>query len=79
MQLSLYVAIIGIMLMYLHTGFRPSKYMFSMMSLVASGSSTLDEIMPILRERERQCALARESKKLYAAKMRAKIIKQRQS
>ncbi|MBL4883709.1 MAG: hypothetical protein JKY95_04110, partial [Planctomycetaceae bacterium] len=48
MQLSLYVAIIGLMLMYLHTGFRPSKYLFSMMSLVASGSSTLDEIMVII-------------------------------
>ncbi len=79
MQLSLYVAIIGILLMYLHTGFRPSKYTFSMMSLVASGSSSLDEIMPILRERERRCALARESKKIYAAKMKAEKIKQQQS
>jgi hypothetical protein len=70
MQLNLYVAIIGIMLMYLHTGFRPSKYMFSMMSLVAGGGASLEEIMPILRERERQCTLARASQQRRAAKKR---------
>jgi Transposase DDE domain len=63
-----YVAIIGVMLMYLHTGHRPSKYLFSLMSLVASGAATLEDILPILRERERQSALAR----LSAARRRAK-------
>jgi hypothetical protein len=52
--LSFYVAVVGATLMYLHTGHRPSTYLFSLMGLVAHGSATLDEIMPILRERERR-------------------------
>jgi len=59
--LNFYVVIIGAMLMYLHTDGRPSKYLFSLLGLVAQGGATLAEIMPILRERERQCALARVS------------------
>jgi hypothetical protein len=58
--MSFYVAVIGMMLMYLHTANRPSKYLFSMMSMVASGSATLEEIMPIVRERERRIQLERE-------------------
>ncbi len=58
--LNFYVAVIGVTLMYLHTGHRPSKYLFVMMGLVANGSATLDEIMPILRERERQCQMQRD-------------------
>ena len=57
----LYVTIIGVMLMYLHTGYRPSKYLFSMLSLVASGGATLEEVIPILRERERRSQLDRQS------------------
>ncbi len=58
--LNFYVAVIGVTLMYLHTGHRPSKSLFVMMGLVANGSATLDEIMPILRERERQCQMPRD-------------------
>jgi Transposase DDE domain len=57
--LSFYVAVIGVMLMYVHSGYRPSKYLFSLMALVASGPATLEEIMPILRERERRSELER--------------------
>ncbi len=64
----LYVTIIAVLLMHLHTGYRPSKYMFALVGQVAVGAATLDEIMPILRERERQCELARQS----AARRRAK-------
>jgi len=60
--LSFYVAVIGVMLMYLHTGAQPSKYAFSLLGLVASGSATLDEIMPILKERERRIALDKASR-----------------
>lgn len=67
-QLHFYVTVIAVLLMYLHTGFRPSKYTFALMSQVASGGATLEEIMPILRERERRCALARESQKKRKAK-----------
>jgi hypothetical protein len=55
--LSFYVAVIGVLLMYLHTGAKPSKYAFSLLGLVATGASTLEEIAPILAERERRIAL----------------------
>ena len=64
----LYVTIIGVMLMYLHTGYRPSKYLFAMLSQVAAGAASLDEILPILRERERRNELDR----LSAARRRAR-------
>lgn len=67
-QAHLYVTIIAALLMYLHTGYRPSKYMFSLLSQVAAGGATLDEIIPILRERERRKELDRAS----AARRRAK-------
>jgi len=57
----LYVTIIAVLLMYLHTGYRPSKYMFALLSQVAAGAATLDEIIPILRERERRKELDRTS------------------
>jgi Transposase DDE domain len=63
-----YVTVIAVLLMYLHTGYRPSKYLFVMMSQVAAGGATLEEVLPILRERERQNELARQS----AARRRAK-------
>jgi hypothetical protein len=47
--------------MYLHTSARPSKYAFSLLGLVAHGGATLEEIAPILRERERRIALDRAS------------------
>jgi hypothetical protein len=55
--LSFYVAVIGVLLMYLHSGAKPSKYAFSLLGLVAAGASTLEEISPILAERERRIAL----------------------
>ena len=58
--LNFYVAVIGVTLMYLHMGYHPSKYMFLMMGMVANGSATLEEIMPILRERERRIQLERD-------------------
>ena len=58
--LNFYVAVVGVTLLYLHTGRRPSKYLFTMMGMVANGSASLEEIMPILRERERQCQMQRD-------------------
>ena len=58
--LNFYVAVVGVTLMYIHTGHRPSKYLFIMMGMVASGSATLEEVMPILRERERQSKMQRD-------------------
>lgn len=65
--LHFYVAVIAAMLMYLHTGYRPSKYLFVLLSQVAQGTATWDEILPILRERERQ----REIERQGAARRRA--------
>lgn len=59
--LSFYVAVIGVLLMYLHTGVKPSKYAFNLLGMVAQGGAELEEIMPILRERERRIALDRAS------------------
>ncbi len=58
--LNFYVAVVGVTLMYVHMGHRPSKYLFVMLGLVANGSATLEEVLPILRERERQCKLQRD-------------------
>ena len=69
--LNFYVVVIGVLLMYLQTGGRPSKYLFVLLGLVAGGGATLEEILPILRERERQCALARASAARRRAKKRA--------
>jgi hypothetical protein len=60
-QTHFYVTIIAVLLMYLHTGYRPSKYLFALLGQVAVGAATLEEVMPIVRERERQCELARQS------------------
>lgn len=67
----LYVTIIATLLMYLHTGYRPSKYMFALLSQVAAGAATLDEIIPILRERERRKELDRQSAACRLAKKKA--------
>jgi len=66
--LNFYVVVIGVLLMYVQTGGRPSKYLFALLGAVAHGGATLEEILPILRERERQCAVARAS----AARRRAR-------
>lgn len=63
-----YVTIIAVMLMYLHGGYRPNKYLFALLAQVAVGAATLDEILPILRERQRQIERDRQS----AARRRAK-------
>lgn len=71
-QTHLYVTVIATLLMYLHTGYRPSKYLFTLLSQVAAGGATLDEVLPILRERERRCELDRQSRAKRAAKKRAR-------
>ncbi|MFO0946113.1 MAG: IS4 family transposase [Planctomycetota bacterium] len=67
----LYVTIIAVLLMHLHTGYRPSKYMFALLSQVAAGTATLEEILPILRERERRVELDRQSAARRLAKKKS--------
>jgi hypothetical protein len=55
-----YIAVIGVLLIYLHTQRPVSKYAYAMLSLVAAGSATLTDIVPILERRERECELERQ-------------------
>ena len=59
--LNFYVVVIGALLMYLHTGGRPSKYALVLLGMVAHSGASLESILPILRERERQCERDRKS------------------
>ena len=60
LTLGFYVAVIGTLLMYLHTGRKVSKYAFGMLTMVASGQATLEQILPILERRERACDMERQ-------------------
>ena len=60
---EVYVAVIGTLLLALRWEARPSKYAFALLHQVACGAATADEILPILAERERRCALDRESQR----------------
>jgi hypothetical protein len=66
--LNFYIAVIGVLLQCLHTGSKVSKYTFSLLGLVAAGQADLDEILPILEERNRQI----ERDKASLARRRAK-------
>lgn len=56
---AFYVAVIGVTLLALYRDRRPSKYDLAMLSLVASGGATLEDILPILERRHRERDLAR--------------------
>jgi IS4 transposase len=70
--LGFYVAVIGVLLMYLFTNAKPSKYAFSLLAMVARGGATLEDIAPILKERERQIARDKASLARRLAARRAK-------
>jgi hypothetical protein len=55
-----YIAVIGVLLIYIHTQQPVSKYAYALLGMVASGQTTLDDITPILERRERECRLDRE-------------------
>jgi len=59
LTIQFYVAVIGVLLTYLATGHRVSKYAVSLLTFVASGRATLDDILPILEKRERERQLER--------------------
>ena len=52
-----YIAVIAVLLIYLHTQRPVSKYAFAMLGLVAGGQATLADVLPILERRERECRL----------------------
>jgi hypothetical protein len=59
LTIQFYVAVIGVLLMYASTGRRVSKYAFSLLGFVACGQTTLEKILPILEQREREKELER--------------------
>lgn len=59
LTIQFYVAVIAVLLIYSRTGRGPSKYALSLLSFVASGQATMEQILPILERRERERALAR--------------------
>ncbi len=60
---AFYVAAIGVTLLALAGDRRPSKYDLAMLSIVAAGGATLDEVLPILRRRHRELARTRDAKR----------------
>ena len=62
---QLYVAVIAVLLMYIQTGKRVSRYALAALSRVAHGQLTLDQAMAVIarREHERQLNNARQARK----------------
>ena len=54
-----HIAVIAVLLIYIHTKQPVSKYAYVMLGLVATGQATMDDILPILERRERECQLDR--------------------
>jgi hypothetical protein len=55
MTLGFYVAVIAVLLIYLHTGRPMSKYAYNLLALCANGWGDIDDILPILEAREKEC------------------------
>jgi len=60
LTIQFYVAVLGVLLMYVSTGHRVSKYAVSLLSFVAAGQATLEQIAPVLERRERERQLERQ-------------------
>lgn len=58
---QLYVAVIGVLMMYLQSGRRLSVYALAALSSLARGQCTLDEAMAVIARRERERELNRAS------------------
>jgi hypothetical protein len=55
-----YIAVIGVLLMYVRTRRPVSKYAYVLLGMVAAGQTTMEDILPILESRERECELDRQ-------------------
>jgi hypothetical protein len=60
LTLGFYVAVIAVLLIYLHSGRRVSKYAYNMLCMVAAGWASLADILPVLERREREKELERQ-------------------
>lgn len=68
--LGFHVAVIAVLLIYLHTATQPSKYAYNILCWAAAGYGTIEQLLPILARREREAELARQRlarKKIQAA------------
>lgn len=72
MTLGFYVAVIAVLLIYLHTGRPMSKYAYNLLALCANGWGTLQDILPILEEREKECQRDRQRQALRRAQKTAR-------
>ena len=59
LTLTFYVAVIAVLLMYLHSGQRVSKYAYNLLCLVSQKAMSLANMIPILERREREKQLER--------------------
>jgi len=59
LTLGFYVAVIAVLLIYLHSGRKISKYAYNLLCLVAAGWASLEDILPVLERREREKELER--------------------
>jgi hypothetical protein len=65
-----YIAVIAVLLIYVHTQRPVSKYAYNLLGLVAGGRATLADILPILERRERECELDRRRRERKKAEKR---------
>ncbi|MFW6061203.1 MAG: transposase [Planctomycetota bacterium] len=72
--IQFYVAVIGVLLTYLSSRHRVSKYAVSLLTFVASGQATLEDILPVLAKRQRERDLERAR---LARKRAEKLAQQR--
>jgi hypothetical protein len=72
MTMGFYVAVIAVLLMYLHTRRPMSRYAYNLMAQVASGWASIEDILPILEARERECELQRQWQKKRRAEKAGK-------
>lgn len=72
MTLGFYVAVIAVLLIYLHTGRPMSKYAYNLLSLCAAGWGSIEDILPILEARERECERDRQRQARRRAEKKAK-------
>ena len=72
MTLGFYVAVIAVLLIYLHTGRPMSKYAYNLLALCANGWGSIQDILPILEEREKECERDRQRQAKRRAQKTAK-------
>ena len=71
MTLQVYVSLIGVLLIAIETGATPSKYDYAIFSMVASGTTDLDEALAVAAQRRAERARAAAWQRQYNARRAA--------